>query len=98
LIGSPGERALHLESFVNVPPFLLLTVEDNGPGVPPELLDKIFQPYFTTKTSGRGTGLGLAIVDRLVREARGVLHVRSIPGEGTVFHLYLPAMTAPARA
>ncbi len=91
------QRILNVEGFNNVPPFLAFEVEDNGPGIPPEILDKIFQPYFTTKSPGHGTGLGLSIVLRLVREAGALLTVTSKPGEGTVFTIVLPAINARAK-
>jgi two-component system, sensor histidine kinase and response regulator len=86
----PEDRILYGQGFSNTPPLLELSVRDNGPGIPPDVLPRIFQPYFTTKAPGKGTGLGLAIVHRLLREARGCLHVHSKPGEGTVFSIYLP--------
>jgi len=67
-----------------------LSVQDNGPGMPPEMLARIFEPYYTTKPPGQGTGLGLSIVRRLIFQARGGIHVYSHPGEGTVFTIYLP--------
>ncbi len=87
----PGERLLNVENFQNTAPLLRVSVSDNGPGIPPEVLPKIFQPYFTTKDARHGTGLGLNIVQRLVREGGGVLHVKTVPGEGTVFTAFLPA-------
>jgi len=87
----PTDRILYGQGFANTPPMLLLSVRDDGPGIPADVLPKIFQPYFTTKLPGKGTGLGLAIVHRLLKEAHGCLHVRSKPGEGTVFNIYLPA-------
>jgi signal transduction histidine kinase len=87
----PSDRILFGQGFSNTPPLLRLSVVDNGPGIPPEVLPKIFQPYFTTKPPGKGTGLGLAIVHRLLKEARGCLHVHSKPGQGAAFNIYLPA-------
>ena len=87
----PETRLLNVESFQSAPPLVRLSVTDNGPGIPPEVLPKIFQPYFTTKDASSGTGLGLNIVQRLVREGGGALHVRTRPGLGTTFSLYLPA-------
>lgn len=86
----PTDRILYGQGYVNTPPILLLAVRDNGSGIPPEILPKIFQPYFTTKAPGKGTGLGLAIVHRLLKEARGCMHVHSEQGRGTAFHIYLP--------
>ena len=64
-------------------------VHDDGPGIPPELLERIYDPLFTTKTTG--TGLGLAVVSRVVQQHHGLLHVESRAGSGTSFDLYLPA-------
>jgi signal transduction histidine kinase len=90
----PADRVLYGQGFIATPPLLLLTVRDDGSGIPPDVLPKIFQPYFTTKAPGKGTGLGLAIVHRLLKEARGCMHVHSEPGRGTTFHIYLPSVTA----
>jgi two-component system, sensor histidine kinase and response regulator len=86
----PTDRILYGQGFANTPPLLLLAVRDDGAGIPPDVLPKIFQPYFTTKPPGKGTGLGLAIVHRLLKEARGCMHVHSEAGRGTTFNLYLP--------
>ena len=88
----PNDRFLNVENFENVAPLLALSVRDTGPGIPPEVLPKIFQPYFTTKGARHGTGLGLNIVQRLIKEARGALHVRTHVGEGTTFTFYLEAL------
>lgn len=88
---APGERLLNVENFQNSAPLVRLTVSDNGPGIPPEVLPKIFQPYFTTKDARQGTGLGLNIVQRLVKESGGALHVKTATGQGTAFTVYLPA-------
>jgi len=88
---NPNHRLLNHEGFKNTAPLLHLSVQDDGPGIPPDVMAKLFQPYFTTKAPGKGTGLGLAIVQRLLREARGCLHVHSQPGLGASFHVYLPA-------
>ncbi len=65
-----------------------LDVSDNGPGIPPEVLDNLFTPFFTTKA--RGTGLGLAICQKIVAEHRGMMKVESDPGRGTTFTVMLP--------
>jgi two-component system, sensor histidine kinase and response regulator len=91
----PSDRVLTGQGFSNTPPLLQLTVLDDGPGIPAGVLPKIFQPYFTTKPPGKGTGLGLAIVHRLLKEARGCMHVHSKSGEGTAFNIYLPASLKP---
>ena len=87
----PQDRLLNMEDFENAGPLLAVAVRDNGPGIPPELLPKIFEPYFTTKSEPEGTGLGLSIVQRLIKEAKGALHVHIRPGEGTTFTVYLRA-------
>ena len=85
----PNDRLLNVESFQNSPPLVKLAVADNGPGIPSELLPKIFEPYFTTKGPKRGTGLGLNIVQRLIKEAKGALHLHTEVGKGTTFTIYL---------
>jgi signal transduction histidine kinase len=87
----PESRFLNVENFANLEPLLQISVKDNGPGIPTEILPKIFQPYFTTKGPRQGTGLGLNIVQRLIKEAKGALHVQTHMGEGTTFTVYLPA-------
>lgn len=84
-------RFLNVENFDNAAPILQLSVRDDGPGIPPEVLPKIFQPYFTTKSARQGTGLGLNIVQRLIKEAKGALRVQTRVGEGTTFTVYIRA-------
>jgi signal transduction histidine kinase len=68
-----------------------LKVIDNGNGISPEMHEKIFQPFFTTKPAGEGTGLGLSLTyDIITKEHRGTIRVESKPGEGTVFIVELP--------
>jgi len=66
------------------------TVEDNGMGIPHEIIDRIFEPFYTTKEVGKGTGLGLSMVWHQVMDSGGDLEVDSRLGEGTAFHVYLP--------
>jgi two-component system sensor histidine kinase/response regulator len=84
-------RFLNVENFDNTAPVLQISIRDNGPGIPPEVLPKIFQPYFTTKSARQGTGLGLNIVQRLIKEAKGALRVQTRVGEGTTFTVYVAA-------
>jgi two-component system sensor histidine kinase HupT/HoxJ len=65
-------------------------VRDNGPGVPPEHLDRVFEPFFTTKPVGKGTGLGLAISYNLIRNQGGRLDFASPPGQGVTATIHLP--------
>jgi signal transduction histidine kinase len=92
----PQDRLLNVENFENRAPLLALSVRDTGPGIPSELLPKIFQPYFTTKGARHGTGLGLNIVQRLIKEAKGALHLHTELGAGTTFTIYLSALPLSA--
>ena len=90
----PADQFINRENFNNTAPLLAVAIQDNGPGIKPEVMPKIFEPYFTTQPKQQGTGLGLCIVQRLVTKARAGLHVHSQVGQGTVFTLYLPAQPA----
>lgn len=68
--------------------YSLFSVQDSGPGVPPEIQDKIFNPLFTTKSEG--TGLGLSIAARIVDEHDGLIETENPPAGGAIFHVYLP--------
>jgi PAS domain S-box-containing protein len=71
-------------------PFLKLSVTDTGRGMSPKLIDRIFDPYFTTKEKGDGTGLGLAVVQGIARTYGGAVTVESELDKGSVFHVFLP--------
>ena len=67
-----------------------LEVEDNGPGIPSEIITSIFDPYFTTKDVGQGSGLGLAITHEIVTKHGGKISVESEMGKGTRFRISIP--------
>ncbi len=71
-------------------PYLRLSVADTGDGMDRAVMDRIFEPYFTTKRKGEGTGMGLAVVHGIVKSHGGAVTVASVPGQGTVFHVYFP--------
>ena len=79
-------------SLAQIPPgsYGKLSIADTGSGIPAEILDRIFDPYFTTKDKGKGTGLGLAAVHGIVKSHGGTILVESRVGKGTQFDVYLP--------
>jgi two-component system NtrC family sensor kinase len=70
---------------------VFITVEDNGNGIPHKVVDKIFQPFFTTKPTGQGTGLGLSMSYDIIKAHGGELRVETKEGEGAEFIILLPA-------
>lgn len=75
---------------------VLITVKDNGRGIPPDALSKIFKPFFTTRKEG--TGLGLSLANGIVQSHGGTIEARSAPGQGTQFRIHLPVAPPKARA
>ena len=71
--------------------FVCLAIQDSGMGIPKDIIDQIFEPFFSTKGPGKGTGLGLSVVYGVIRQHDGWISVYTEPGEGTVFKVYLPA-------
>jgi len=98
-----GLSPIHLDSYaagqhgdLQPGPYVRLTVSDTGMGMAPEILDKIFDPYFTTKEAGKGTGLGLAVLHGIVQNHGGAIKVYSEPAKGTTFHIYFPRVETSA--
>ena len=77
-------------------PYIKVSIRDTGAGMPPEILKRIFDPYFTTKEKGVGTGLGLAVVHGIIKKYGGAIKVESAPGKGAAFHIYLPRIDQAA--
>ncbi len=76
--------------------FVNISIIDNGTGITPSALEKIFEPYYTTKKKGEGTGLGLAVVDSIVKAHEGFIDVTTTIGRGSAFEVYLPVVDQPA--
>lgn len=74
---------------------VVLSVRDTGEGMPQDIQDKIFDPFFTTKQVGKGTGLGLSTVHGIVQQSGGTIDLRSAPGQGSTFRIYLPQTDVP---
>ena len=75
--------------------YVVLTVTDTGCGIPPELVEQVLEPFFTTKEVGKGTGLGLSMVYGFVRQSGGAMRIDSEVGRGTRVELWLPAVAGP---
>jgi signal transduction histidine kinase len=85
--GKLGVRAVRDNDYV------LVEISDNGPGIPEEIQSKIFEPFFTTKGVGEGTGLGLDIAYRIIKKIKGLITVKSVPGD-TRFDVRIPIQPA----
>jgi CheY-like chemotaxis protein len=77
-------------------PYVSLCISDTGAGMSAAVMERIFDPYFTTKIPGEGTGLGLSVVRGIVKNHEGKITVDSEPGRGTTFHIFLPKIAEPA--
>ena len=92
-------QPVHIDEKYRIPPlnispgeYVELTVSDTGTGIGPDIIDKIFDPYFTTKGLSKGTGMGLAIIHGIITEYGGAITVDSKPGDGSSFHVYFPVV------
>ncbi len=70
--------------------YVSIAISDTGTGIPPDIVDKIFEPFFSTKEVGKGTGLGLSTVYGIVKQTGGFIYVDSVPDQGTTFRIFLP--------
>jgi len=86
-----GKETLLFDADLSPGPYVRLTVTDSGCGIPATVLERIYDPYFTTKAIGEGSGMGLAVVHGIVKNHGGGIDVSSVPGQGTTFRVYLPA-------
>ena len=86
LVRRPGGELEELQEYVRI------SVGDNGAGIAPASLERIFEPYYTTKPSGKGTGMGLAVVHGIVENHQGRIEVESVLGRGTIFQVYFPVV------
>lgn len=97
----PGGGTLSVSAFLapgaDDRPSALVRVQDSGQGIPPQILPRIFHPFFTTKPVGKGSGLGLAVTQGIVRDHGGDIAAASAPGQGAVFTITLPTLPAPSR-
>lgn len=91
---SPGESLAAEHPRLRKGRYVCLTVSDEGHGMSPHVMERIFDPFYTTKGPGEGTGMGLAVVHGIITVHGGVVDVSSAPGEGTTFHTYLPLLEA----
>ena len=67
-----------------------IVIEDNGKGIPPDKLARIFEPFYTTKSAGKGTGLGLSVCNRIIKKHSGEISAESVLGQGSKFVVTLP--------
>jgi len=88
-----GEEAGYIYPDLRKGNYVKLTVRDTGPGIDPKIIDRIFDPYFTTKEVGKGSGMGLSVAHGIVINHNGAITVDSQPGKGTTFNIFFPKAT-----
>ncbi len=86
----PRGGTLRVKASLHEEERVCVEVQDQGEGIPPEVLPHVFDPFFTTKEPGKGTGLGLSVSLSIIRRHGGDIKVESEPGKGTTFHVCLP--------
>lgn len=89
-----GEEVYGVQPSMNSPSYALISVRDTGVGMDRDIQGKVFEPFFTTKEVGKGTGLGLSMVYGMVKRHNGHITLKSEPGRGSVFNVYLPLAEA----
>jgi PAS domain S-box-containing protein len=94
-IALPGENPEDSRIDLSPGSYACVSVADSGCGMPPDVIERIFEPYFTTKKKGEGTGFGLSIVHGIIRKHRGAITVDSEEGTGTTFRFYIPILGEP---
>jgi len=90
-ITGPGDKGISGENLSRTP-YIKLTVLDTGEGINNDTMERLFEPYFTTKKQGEGSGMGLAVVHGIVKGYGGEITVESTPGKGSAFYIFLPAI------
>lgn len=85
-----GDTSANLDGAMASGDYVVVSVQDDGCGIPLDLQERIFEPFFTTKENGKGTGMGLAMVYGIVKNHGGGVRLESSPARGTTFHIYLP--------
>jgi two-component system NtrC family sensor kinase len=91
-----GEARIAVATGPGAPGRVVVTVTDNGPGIPPDVAERIFEPFFTTKPEGQGTGLGLSICYRIAEEHGGTIRFENLREGGARFTVDLPASPEPS--
>lgn len=91
-----GEIRINVKKDPRQPGYVLVTVQDNGPGIPEHIQGRIFEPFFTTKPQAKGTGLGLSVSRGIIKKLGGYIRLESRPGQGTTFTVGLPTTESPS--